>query len=135
MVKVFSIFLALWLDEKIEEKHKLGNIVCKFNPGAPQFGGTWELLVRSCKKAMIAVLGYRSITDKILSTTIGQVKQNLNARPLTPLVSDDPKIFEELTRNHFLIGRTNISVTYIPNGERYSDLRKAEIKQKSSEKN
>ena len=72
---------------------------------------------------MIAVLGSRSITDEILSSTMCQVDQTLNARPLTP-VSNYSSDLKALTPNHFVIGRPNISVPYIPNAKRYSDLKK-----------
>ena len=47
------------------------------------FCGVWERLVRSCKKAMYAVLGNRSVTDDVLSTTICIAEQTLNAKSLT----------------------------------------------------
>ena len=41
----------------------------KFNPPShPRFGGTWEQLVRSCKKAMFAILSSRRLTEETLST-------------------------------------------------------------------
>ena len=68
-------------------------------PAAPHFGGVWERLVRSCKKAMYAVLGNRKVTEDVLSTTICIVEQTLNSRPLTP-VSSDVNDLEALTPNH-----------------------------------
>ena len=96
----------------------------KFNPpGAPHFGGIWERLVRSCKKAMIAVLDGRSLTDDVLITTMCLVEQTLNARPLTS-VSDDPDDLEALTPNHFLMGRANLAAPFLPDAQRYTDLRR-----------
>ena len=44
--------------DQITSELALKHIAWKFNPpGAPHFGGVWELLVRSCKKAMMAILG------------------------------------------------------------------------------
>ena len=77
-------------------------IVWKLNPpGAQKFGGIWERLVHTCKKAMIAILGNRRLTWVMLKTTMSSVDQTLNARPLAP-VSDDSEDLEALTPNHFL---------------------------------
>ena len=65
-------------------------------PAAPHFGGVWERFGRSCKKAMYAVLGNRSVTEDVLPTTMCIVEQTLNARPLTP-VSSDVNDLEALT--------------------------------------
>ena len=82
----------------------------KFNPpSSPHFGGAWERLVPSCKKAMFAILSSRRLTEETLSTTICLVEQVLNARPLT-CASSDPNDFEALTPNHFLLGRASVSL-------------------------
>ena len=99
-----------WNQSDIETSLAQKDIKWKFNPpGAPHFGGIWERLVRSCKKAMIAVLDGRSLTDDVLITTMCLVEQTLNARPLTS-VSDDPDDLEALTPNHFLLGRANLAL-------------------------
>ena len=87
-------------------------------PAAPHFGGIWECVVKLQKSFDCSFLIW------ILSSTMCQVEQTVNARPMTPL-SDYPNDFEALARNHFEIGRPNISLPFIPNAERYSDLRKA----------
>ena len=80
----------------------------EFNPPAsPHFGGAWERLVRSCKKAMFAVLSSRRLTEETLSTTMCLVEQILNARPLTAF-SSDPQDLEALTPNHFLLNRSTV---------------------------
>ena len=96
----------------------------KFNPpGAPHFGGIWEKLVRGCKKAMIAVLDGRSLTNDVLITTMCLVEHTLNARPLTS-VSNDPDDLEALTPNHFLLGRANLVTLFLRDAQRYTDLRR-----------
>ena len=113
-----------WNLSDIEMSLAQKDIKWKFNPpGAPHFGGIWERLVRSCKKAMIAVLDGRSLTDDVLITTMCLGKQTLNARPLTS-VSDDPDDLEALTPNHFLMGRANLATPFIPDAQRYTDLRR-----------
>ena len=96
----------------------------KFNPSAaPHFGGVWERLVRSCKKALYAVLGNRLVTEEVLSTTMCVVEQTLNARPLTP-VSSDVNDLEALTSNHFLLGNKNVCLPYLPCAEEFVNHRK-----------
>ena len=76
--KELKAFKDEWDKTKIESDLALKKIVWKFNPpGAPHFGGIWKRLVESCKKAMIASLDSRSLTDEVLSTTNGLVKQTL----------------------------------------------------------
>ena len=79
--------------------------------------------MRSCKKAMYAVLGNRSVTEDVLSTTMCFVEQTLNERPLTP-VSSDVNDLEALTLNHFLLGNRNVCLPYLPCAEEFVDHRK-----------
>ena len=72
---------------------------------------------------MIAVLDGRSLTDDVLITTMGLVEQTLNARPLTS-VSDDPDDLQALTLNFFLLGRANLATPFLPDAQRYTDLRR-----------
>ena len=120
----FAEYVAAWNKEGIEEHLIQRGVRWKFNPpAAPHFGGVWEWLVRSCKKAMYAVLGNRSVTEDVLSTTMCIVEQTLNARPLTP-VSSDVNDIEALTPNHFLLGNKNVCLPYLPCAEEFVDHRK-----------
>ena len=48
----------------IEQYLAQKQIKWKFHPpGAPHFGGVWERMVRSCRKAMMAIVGNRTLTD------------------------------------------------------------------------
>ena len=77
----FVEYVAAWNKERIEEHLIQQGIRWKFNPpAAPDFRGVWERLVRSCKKALYAVLGNRSVTEDVLSTTMYIVEQTMNAR-------------------------------------------------------
>ena len=80
-------------------------------------------LVRSCKKAMYAVLGNRSATEDVLSTTICLVEQTLNARPLTQ-VSSDATGLEAITPNHLLLGNKNLCLPYLSGAKQFVDHRK-----------
>lgn len=72
-------------------------------PYGPHFGGVWERLVQSCKRAMKISISTRLVTDRVLRTVIAEVAALLNSRPLTHL-SMDPDDPEPLTPNHFLHG-------------------------------
>ena len=79
-----------------------------FNPpGAPHFGGVWEILVRSCKKAMYNILGNTSLKEDTLRTVLCIDEQLLNNRPLTA-VSSDASDLQPLTPNYFLVGQRNV---------------------------
>ena len=122
--KEMRAYIAEWNEQAIEERLLQEEITWKFNPpAAPHFGGVWERLVRSCKKAMYAVLGTRSVTEDVLSTTMCLVEQILNGRPLTP-VSSDVSDLNALTPSDFLIGRESKCLPYIPAAEQFVDHRK-----------
>ena len=59
----------------------------RFNPTAARDFERGMRLVKSCKKAMIVVLGNKSVLEDVLSTTMCFVEQTLDARPLTPVSS------------------------------------------------
>ena len=72
-------------------------------PAAPHFGGVFESMIKSSKRAIHAVLKDSDINDEGLQTTFIGVKSLMISRPLTAL-SDDPNDDPVLTPNHFLIG-------------------------------
>ncbi|XP_064632801.1 uncharacterized protein LOC135491084 [Lineus longissimus] len=75
-----------------------------FNPpAAPHFGGAWEHLVSSVKRALSATLKNTLVTDTVLCTALIEVEAVLNSRPLTQN-SPDPHDFSAMTPNHFLLG-------------------------------
>ena len=120
----FAEYVAAWNKEGIEEHLIQRGIRWKFNPpAAPHFGGVWERLLRSYKKTMYAVLGNRTVTENVLSTTMCIVEQTLNTRPLTP-VSSDVNDLEALTKNRFLLGNKNVCLPYLPCAEEFVDNRK-----------
>ncbi len=86
---------------------KVKNIDWRFQPPrAPHFGGAYESLVRSTKRALYRALeiekaGLRYPTDEMLRTLLAEVGGMLNARPLT-YTSTDPADFRPLTPNDFL---------------------------------
>lgn len=75
-----------------------------FNPpSAPHFGGVWERLVRSVKKAMEVLDDGRKLTDEVLLTTLAEAEDLVNSRPLT-YVPQEPGNCGSLTPNSFLKG-------------------------------
>lgn len=73
-------------------------------PQGPHFGGVFESMIKSAKRAIYAVLKDADINDEELETTFIGVESLMNSRPLTT-VSDDPNDEPVLTPNHFLIGQ------------------------------
>ena len=75
-------------------------------PRAPWWGGFWERMVQTVKKALRRSVGKRSLTRVELETTIHEVESCVNSRPLT-FVADDVESAAPLTPSHFLIGRAS----------------------------
>ncbi len=96
---------ALDKDKIIRETTKFHPVDWKFNPPiAPHFGGVFEALVKSAKKAIRAILGDAEVSDEELHTAICGVERLMNSRPLT-YVSSDHNDLSPLTPNHFLVGQ------------------------------
>ena len=72
---------------------------------------------------MYAVLGNRSLTEDVMSTTMCLVKQTLDARPLTQ-VSSDATDLEAIFPNHFLLGKKNLCLPYLSVAEQFVNQRK-----------
>ncbi|XP_064647116.1 uncharacterized protein LOC135499969 [Lineus longissimus] len=73
-------------------------------PNAPHMAGVWERLVKVSKRHLQALSGGYLLTDNGLRTLLAEAEAIMNGRPLCP-VSEDPKDFEALTPNHFLVQR------------------------------
>ena len=69
---------------------------------------------------MVSNLGNRSLTVKVLTTTVCPIEQTLNVHAFAP-ASDDPEDLEALTPNHFILGGANTCIPFIPNAEGYSN--------------
>ena len=92
---------------KISDTLSQDRIQWFFNPpSAPHFGGVWERLVKSAKKALKIILNGQLVNDETLLTVMVEVESLLNSRPLTH-VSVDPQDLEPITPNHFLLGRNS----------------------------
>ena len=74
-----------------------------FNPpGAPNFAGVFESMIKSAKRAIYTVLGQTNVNDEELKTVFTGVGSLLNSRPSTTVSVNDELV---LTPNHFLIGQ------------------------------
>ena len=97
-------------EAKITDELSQHGIQWHFNPpAAPHFGGVWERLVKSAKRALKAVAGNQRVTDETLLTFMAEAELLINSRPLTH-VSSDCNDLEALTPNHFLLGRPNLNI-------------------------
>jgi hypothetical protein len=82
----------------------------KFNPSyAPHWGGVYERLVGSMKKALRATLGTERATIEEFRTCLCQAEAVVNSRPLTT-ISDDVRDPLPLSPAHLVIGRALQSV-------------------------
>ena len=99
--------LQEWNQSQIADFVSQKEIQWHFNPtAAPHFGGIWERLVLSCKKALKVVLHGQVVTDEVLETAFAETEALVNSRPLTE-VSSSSSDLEAITPNHFLISRAN----------------------------
>jgi len=93
--------------EQICDQLSSDGVQWHFNPpSSPHFGGAWERLVQSAKRALKVVAGKQRVNDETLLTFMAEVESLMNGRPLTH-VSVDPRDEEALTPNHFLLGRAS----------------------------
>ena len=99
--------LQEWNQSQIADFLSQKEIQWHFNPpSSPHFGGVWERLVQSCKKALKIVLHGQVVTDEVLGTAFAKTEALVNSRPLTE-VSSSSSDLEAITPNHFLISRAN----------------------------
>ena len=89
----------------INETSRMKPIEWKFNPPAsPHFGGIFESMIKSSKKALRTILGDAEVNDEELHTAICGAERLLNSRPIT-YVSSDINDLAPLTPSHFLVGQ------------------------------
>ena len=88
--------------EKIKQTTANKKVQWSFNPpGAPHFGGVYEIMVKAAKKAIKNMLGNADINDEELVTAFDGAEGLINSRPLT-YQSSHPADDVSLTPNHFL---------------------------------
>ena len=95
-------YVSLDRDCIVRETNKQQQIEWKFKlPSAPHFGGVFEAMIKSAKRALRSILGNADVTDEELHTAICGAESILNSRPIT-YVSADANDLTPLTPNHFL---------------------------------
>ena len=85
----------------------LANRGIKWNfnpPTSPHFGGVFEIMIKSAKRAIASILSNADIIDEELITALAGAEALINSRPLT-YQSPDPHDNVPLTPNHFLFGQ------------------------------
>ena len=76
-----------------------------FNPPyAPHFGGVFEIMIKSAKRAIIAILNNADVNDEELMTAFCGAETVINSRPLT-YQSANVKDNVPLMPNHILHGQ------------------------------
>lgn len=82
-------------------------------PASPHMGGAWERLIRSVKTNLSKLQWGRLPTDEVLHSTLLEIENVVNSRPLTDIPIDDDES-PVLTPNHFLIGSSNGLKPWVP---------------------
>ena len=97
----FRAAIKDWNQQQIHNCLRQRNIEWTFNPpGASHMGGSWERMIRTVRRIMMAVISGQGVTDDSLHTILLEVEAMVNSRPLCislELGSDVP-----LTSNHLL---------------------------------
>ena len=102
------------IDQKrVADKLSARGVQWFFNPpAAPWFGGAWESLIKSTKRAMKVIMGNVVMVDEVFLTVVAEVESLLNSRPLVyGGCSTSATDVSALTPNHFLHGRTSSNLT------------------------
>ncbi|XP_053699015.1 uncharacterized protein LOC128745985 [Sabethes cyaneus] len=75
-------------------------------PASPHMGGAWERMIQSVKLNLDKLKWGRLPTDEVLHSTLLEIENIINSRPLTtiPMDNDESPV---LTPNHFLLGSSN----------------------------
>ena len=82
-----------------------------FNPPlSPWMGGAWESLIKTVKRLLKAITLDWIFTEEALYTFSCETEFIVNQRPLTA-ISDNIRVYDVLTTNHFIIGETNANLT------------------------
>lgn len=93
--------------EEVTKEFVTAETSWSFNPPlAPHMGGSWERLIRSLKKNLMAICPSRKPSEEVLRSVLIEVESTLNSRPLTHVPIDNESS-PALTPNHFLLGSSD----------------------------
>ena len=92
-------------DSKVQASITNRGIKWIFNPPyAPHFGGVFEIMIKSAKRAIVAILNNADVKDEELMIAFSGAEALINSRPLT-YQSANVKDNVPITPNHFLHGQ------------------------------
>ena len=106
---------ALLNKETVKGKQILKHLTCQGTewvtilPREPQFGGIWDVAVRSMRRHLRRILGLQTLKYEELITVVQKIGGISNSRPLFPM-SDDPNDCRALAPAHFIIGDSLLSI-------------------------
>ena len=90
---------------RIHDSQVNRDIKWSFNPpSSPHFGGVFQIMIKSAKNAIAAILTNADVNDEELLTALAGAEALINLRPLTYQTAD-PSDNVPLTSNHFLFGQ------------------------------
>ena len=97
--------LSVLYQNRIHDSLANRGIKWSFNPPSSlHFGGVFEIMIKSAKKAIAAILTNADVNDEELLTAFAGAEAWINSRPLTYQTAD-PSDNVPLTPNHFLFGQ------------------------------
>ena len=81
-----------WNQERITDELSKDRIQWHFNPPtSPHFGGAWERMLQSAKRALKVVAGNQCFNDEITDVH-GRDGVFVEHRPITPVISDPTRL-------------------------------------------
>ena len=105
------LLVESWDKAHLQSKLARRGVRWHFNPPAASHqGGSWERIVRSVKRTLLAVAGgVSSMSDETFTTYLTEVERILNNRPITKVAADS-RDAEALTPNALLKGSLDPSL-------------------------
>ena len=101
--KILRKELSIWNSSEMGKFYRQEDIEFHFNPpAASHFGGFYERLIKSARRVLANLLHEQIVSDEVLATIFCEVENQLNSRPLTPILID-PESESPLTPNHLLL--------------------------------
>jgi Pao retrotransposon peptidase len=77
---------AILANDKFQNSLLERKLVWHFSPPyTPQFGGTWERLIKDIKRGLEASIGKCTVSRISLESIIARIESNVNSRPLTDI--------------------------------------------------
>jgi len=107
----FYQFVADSQEEIIGHLNSPGNRPIEWEfipPRAPHFGGSWEIMVKAMKRALLVISKGQPMIEDDFRTFLCKAMDMINQRPLTKFLSQETEFI--LTPNDFLLGRCQLGI-------------------------